>query len=95
MYNPYISVFSTKNLLDKARELNSIWERFITKSSTDLFPERLRKNVLDSWKRCQEQAMNPRQLQANPVLPDLIYISQLKQSELFQVAKPIMDDHVS
>lgn len=92
MYNPYISVFSTKNLLDKTRELNSIWERFITKSSTNLFPEKVRKNVLDSWNRCLEQEINPKQLQANSASPDFDLHQRLKESELYQVAKPIIDD---
>ena len=92
MYNPYISIFSTKNLLDNARELNSIWERFITKSSSDLFPEKIRKNVLDSWNRCLDLDINPRQLQAKSALSNFDLHQQLKESELFQVAKPIIDD---
>lgn len=92
MENPYISVFSTNNLLDKTRELDAIWERFITKSFTDSFPEKVRKNVLDSWKRCQEKEINPRQLQAKPALPEFDLHQLLRESELYQAAKPIIDD---
>lgn len=92
MYNPYISVFSTKNLLAKSRELDSIWERFITKSWTDSFPEKVRKNVFDSWQRCLEQEINPRQLQAQSALPEFELHQVVKESELYQVAKPIIDD---
>lgn len=92
MYNPYTSVFSTKNLLDKTRELDSIWERFITKSSLDSFSEKIRKNVLDSWQRCLEQAINPRQQQAQSALPESDLQQLVKHSELYQVAKPIIDD---
>lgn len=92
MYNPYTSVFSTKNLLDKTRELDLIWERFITKSSFDSFTEKIRKNVLESWQRCLEQAVNPRQLQAQSALPESDIQQLAKHSELYQVAKPIIDD---
>ena len=92
MINPYISVFSTQNLPDKMRELGKLWERFITKSSKDSFPEKVRKNVLDSWKRCQDQDINPRQLQATSALSDFDLKQVIQESELYQVAKPIIDD---
>ena len=77
---------------DKTRELGTLWEKFITKSSKDSFPEKVRKNVLDSWKRCQEKEIDPRQLQATSALSDFDLKQVIQESELYQVAKPIIDD---
>lgn len=92
MVNPYISVFSTHNLPDKNKELGELWERFVTESFKDSVPEKVRKNVLESWKRCQSQDVNPRQLQATSALSDLDLKLILQESELYHVAKPIIDD---
>ncbi|MGG3739231.1 sigma-54-dependent Fis family transcriptional regulator [Aeribacillus pallidus] len=92
MRNPFISIFSTHNLPDKTKELENLWEMFVTKTREDDITGKIRKNVLESWKRCQETGVDPRQLQTKMALTeyDLKYL--LNDSELYQVAKPVIDD---
>ncbi|WP_027417784.1 sigma-54-dependent Fis family transcriptional regulator [Aneurinibacillus terranovensis] len=92
MRNPYISIFSMHNLPDKKKELGFLWEWFVTKSKEEVVVNNVRKNVLDSWKRCQVTGVNPRQLQTKPALSNLELNNLLEESELYQVAKPIIDD---
>lgn len=92
MSNPFISIFSTHNLPDKTKELENLWEMFVTKSWEDKITGKIRKNVLDSWKRCQETGVNPRQLQTKVALTEYDLNLLLKESELYQIAKPIIDD---
>ncbi|NMD69863.1 sigma-54-dependent Fis family transcriptional regulator [Bacillus sp. DNRA2] len=93
MNNPYISIFSTRDLPEKTKELTQLWEKFISKSWSTFEIEKIRNNVFDSWKRCQEIGVDPRQQQASTALSD----DELKQfwqnAELFQIAKPIIDDY--
>lgn len=53
---------------------------------------KVRKDVLDSWKRCQNKGVNPRQLQTKPALSNYQLNNLLEESELYHVAKPIIDD---
>jgi transcriptional regulator of acetoin/glycerol metabolism len=92
MRNPYISIFSTHNLPGKTKELGTLWEMFVTKSWEDIISDKIRKNVLESWKRCQEIGVDPRQLQTKAALTDHELNQLLKESELYQIAKPIIDD---
>jgi transcriptional regulator of acetoin/glycerol metabolism len=87
-----IAVFSIQNLPDKTKELERLWEWFVTKSKDEVIVNKVRKDVLDSWKRCQSKGVNPRQLQTKPALSNLQLNNLLEESELYQVAKPIIDD---
>jgi sigma-54 dependent transcriptional regulator, acetoin dehydrogenase operon transcriptional activator AcoR len=87
-----ISFFSIQNLPDKTKELETLWEWFVTKSKEEVVVNKVRKNVLDSWKRCQDKGVNPRQMQTKPALSDLELKGLLEQSELYHAAKPIIDD---
>lgn len=92
MRNPFLSIFSTQNLQDKAKELGLLWERFISSSIQDTSPVGIRENVFNSWKRCQGKGINPIQVQAKPALLDSDLNGLLENSELFQVGKFIIDD---
>lgn len=92
MSNPFISIFSTHNLSNRTKELEILWERFVTKSWQDEIAGNIRKNVLDSWKRCQKTGVDPRQLQTKVALSKDNLTDLLQESELYQVAKPIIDD---
>jgi transcriptional regulator of acetoin/glycerol metabolism len=92
MRNPYISIFSTHNLPNKTKELEALWELFVAKSREDAISDKVRKNILNSWKRCQETGVNPRQLQTKAALTEYELNQLLKKSELYQIAKPIIDD---
>jgi transcriptional regulator of acetoin/glycerol metabolism len=87
-----IAIFSIQNLPDKTKELETLWEWFVTKSKDEVVVNKVRKDVLDSWKRCQKIGVNPRQLQTKPALSNLQLNNLLEESELYQVAKPIIDD---
>ncbi len=92
MGNPYISIFSTRNLSDRTRELANLWGRFVSNTWGDIKSDKIRRNILESWKRCQENEVNPKQLQTNSFLTDLDLKNVLKESELYKIAKPIIDD---
>ncbi|AIE58967.1 sigma-54-dependent Fis family transcriptional regulator [Bacillus methanolicus] len=87
-----IAIFSIQNLPDRTKELETLWEWFVTKSKEEEVINKIRKNILDSWKRCQAAGVDPKQLQTKPALSDLQLNNLLEESELFQVAKPIIDD---
>jgi len=92
MGNPYISIFSTHNLPDKKRDLETLWEMFVERSWEDKISGKIRKNVLDSWSRCQETGVDPMQLQTKAALTEYELNHLLKGSELYQIAKPIIDN---
>lgn len=50
-----IAVFSIQNLPDKTKELETLWEWFVTNSKDEVVVNKVRKDVLDSWKRCQNK----------------------------------------
>lgn len=87
-----IAVFSIQNLPDKTKELETLWEWFVTNSKDEVVVNKVRKDVLDSWKRCQNKGVNPRQLQTKPALSNYQLNNLLEESELYHVAKPIIDD---
>jgi sigma-54 dependent transcriptional regulator, acetoin dehydrogenase operon transcriptional activator AcoR len=92
MINPYVSIFSTQNLTEKTNELTTLWELFVTNSFSANLSVQMRQNVLDSWNRCLTAGVNPTQLQTNSALAEADLKQILKESELYQVAKPIIDD---
>lgn len=92
MRNPYISIFSTQNLPEKAKELDTLWERFVTNASDEVVSKSIRNSILASWKRCQSTGVDPKQTQTKPTLTFPELNALLKESELFQAAKPLLDD---
>lgn len=87
-----ISIFSTQDIPSKTKELTALWERFVTKSWEVGEIDQLRKNVLDSWRRCQTIGVDPQQMQAKPVLSEDDLKLLWKDSELIKNAKPVIDD---
>ncbi|WP_318508981.1 sigma-54-dependent Fis family transcriptional regulator [Bacillus sp. T3] len=88
-----ISIFSTQDIPNKTKELTALWERYVTKSwETGEEINQLRKNVLDSWRRCQTTGVNPQQMLAKPILSEYDLKLLWTESELFKNAKPIIDD---
>ena len=62
------------------------------RSWEDKISGKIRKNVLDSWSRCQETGVDPMQLQTKAALTEYELNHLLKGSELYQIAKPIIDN---
>lgn len=77
----------------KVDELIKTWENFMTnpegKGNLQSF---VRSDILNSWSRCQSVGLNPEQNQAKSVLTTLELENLLSESQLFHVAKPIMDN---
>ncbi|WP_458413964.1 sigma-54-dependent Fis family transcriptional regulator [Schinkia sp. CFF1] len=92
MKSPYISIFSTDNLIAKTKELEAFWEKFVSKVKEDIQHYQLRKDILNSWKRRQESGVNPGQMQTEAALTEDQMRQITEQSELYQIAKPIIDD---
>ena len=93
LLNPFISIFSTEDLFNKADELKQQWESFITDSmgSTQL-QNSIRSEILNSWSRCRSIGLNPAQKQASSALTTLQLEQLLYESTLYQLAKPIIDN---
>lgn len=92
MDNPYMSIFSTHDLPIKTKELEELWELFVAELQEDARFNKVRKNILHSWKRCYETGVNPAQLQTKLALAESDLNQLLQTSELYQIAKPIIDD---
>lgn len=93
MINPFISIYSTHDLNSKVGELKQSWENFITNQTvlTDLSLS-VRSDILNSWNRCQSIGLNPEQKQAKTALNPLELEHLLTESELYHVAKPVIDN---
>lgn len=92
MRNPYMSIFSTHDLPGKTKELENLWDKYVVKRQEEAILDKIRARVLHSWKRCQNAGVNPAQLRTARILTDHELNHLLKTSELYRVAKPIIDE---
>lgn len=90
MKNSLLALFSTTNLSAKTKELENLWEKFVTGGNP--YSKNLRKSILDSWNRCQEYGVDPHQKRTNLSLSKEQLNNLLQNSQLFEVAKPIIND---
>lgn len=92
MKNPFLSIFSTQDLFNKAGEIKAKWENFITnpEKQESLQPV-VRREILDSWSRCQTIGLNPEQQHARTALTSFELDKLLSESTLYRAAKPIID----
>jgi len=90
--NSFLSIFNTRDLFNKMEETQLLWEKFITKGTKTDFKKHVRNDILESWERCQKNGVNPRIKQANEAMSRLELDDLLTKSELYQVAKPIIDN---
>lgn len=89
MIDSRLAIRSTKNLSHKMKVLEKNWEHFIINNQTS---KGIRTEILNSWERCKELDINPFQKQS-PVLMDKLELTELlNQSELYNAAKPIIDN---
>lgn len=86
-----LAILSTSNLRTKTKELEHMWENFM---SGNPLPAKMRKKVFESWKRCQNYGVNPKQKQTKISLTDNQLIEYLRNSQLYDAAKPVID-HMS
>jgi transcriptional regulator of acetoin/glycerol metabolism len=91
--NPFLSIFSTRDLDRKVSELKHEWESFMMNSSNHAqLPTTIRSEILHSWSRCQLFGINPEQKQARTALTTLELKKLLSDSDLYIAAKPIIDN---
>ncbi len=93
LLNPFLSIFSTENLFNKADELKHKWEYFMTNpSNSENLQTVVRSEILNSWNRCQSIGLNPEQKQARTALTTFELENLLSESTLYRAAKPIIDN---
>lgn len=73
-------------------EIKHKWEKFVTNPSnyTNLQTV-VRRQILDSWSRCQSMGINPEQKQARTALTSFELEKLLSESDLYLAAKPIIN----
>lgn len=91
MGNPNIAIRSASDLHNEMKELEAIWSRFVFEKRE---PKRMRKQVYQSWKRCQTLGVNPLQKQTSIVLTDDQLVDWVNQSHLYQTSLPVLEDLV-
>ncbi len=90
--NPFLSIFSTVDLHNKVGELKQKWELFLTNpSDSENLDTIVRREILNSWSRCQSIGLNPEQKQARTALTSFELEQLLIESDLYHAAKPIID----
>lgn len=89
MINSKLAVHSTRNLKHKMKDLEKNWEHFILNNQT---PKEVRTEILNSWARCREYDVNPFQKKSAVLMDKHKLTELLSQSELYDVAKPIIDN---
>lgn len=90
--NRFLSILSTSNLKMKAKEIKNTWEWFITNpSQQEQLQTFVRKEILDSWVRCQTNGVNPEKKLASKALSSSELELLRSNSELYRIAKPIID----
>lgn len=92
MRNPYLSIFSTHDLPSKTKELENLWDMYVVKCREEAILDKIRESVLHSWRRCHHAGVDPAQLRTKQILTDQELNHLLKTSEIYRVAKPIIDE---
>lgn len=85
--NPNLAIQSSKDVSVQIKVLESAWYTFIYENRE---PDRLRRDVFQSWKRCQTFGVNPRQKQTAIVLSDEQLHEWRLQSKLYRTALPVI-----
>lgn len=77
-------------LLDDERRVAAAWERFVQNEPLPVVP--VRNIVLDSWLRCQSEAVNPASRSA-PVTANSKQVAQMieRYRDLCEVARPVLE----
>ena len=93
MDNHFLSIFSIQDLHQKVGEIKHKWESFMTNPTiNDHLQTTVRREILNSWDRCQSIGLNPEQQQAKTSLTSYQLESLLSESYLYLAAKPIIDN---
>lgn len=88
MGNPHLAIQSSNDVHVQMKWLEAVWYKFVYENRE---PERLRRHVYHSWKRCQTLGVNPRQKQTSIVMTDEQLIEWRQQSKLYRTALPVIE----
>lgn len=89
MTHATLAIYSVREMQEMIKKLHQNWESFFVGKQPNM--NEVRSNVHDSWKRCQENNVNPMQKKA-PIIVDRKDLHDITQeSELYQVALPLID----
>lgn len=71
-------------------ELKKIWRDFVTNGMSS---EKIRAQILESWKRCQQLGVSPYQKASSRILPPEVFARRKRRNqELIETAMPIMQN---
>ncbi|RLL47081.1 sigma-54-dependent Fis family transcriptional regulator [Oceanobacillus piezotolerans] len=91
MENLFTSMYSALDLNDDASAIRRSWEDFVTDHNYSTLQMPIRNDILDSWKRCHSDGINPLQTQAREGLTPIELEQLWTESELYHSAKPIIE----
>jgi transcriptional regulator of acetoin/glycerol metabolism len=82
-----IAIRSASDIPMKMKELETKWKSFVIEKRD---PDQMRMNVYESWKRCLNYGVDPRQKQTSIVLSNDQLVEWAKKSKLYQISLPIL-----
>lgn len=86
-----LAFYSNNELPYKLKELENNWESFMLEEE-DSVVSKIRFEVLNSWKRCQQYGVDPLQKQTEIKVGEDKLKEEIAQSKLYQVSLPIIED---
>jgi transcriptional regulator of acetoin/glycerol metabolism len=90
LYNPGLAVLTSEDPIKLNMELVHIWESFVV---TGRLPEeKIRSVISESWKRCSKFGVSSRLHKAHKVLSEEDLFKKRIDSELRDIAQPIIND---
>lgn len=87
--NANIAIRSIGDIHEKMKELKVKWSHYVLKKQV---PKGIRKHIYQSWERCHQLGIDPRQQQTSIVMSDEQLSDWINRSHLYQISLPILDE---
>lgn len=84
-------MYSALDPTNDSGDFKLLWEDFITDRNDLTSGIPIRKTILNSWKRCYDDGVNPRKTHAQEGLSSFELMRIQNESQLFLIAKPIIE----
>ncbi len=84
-----LAVYTVREISKKMKQLEAQWEEFIVKKQS---PRDIRTTILESWERCKNYNLNPRQKQAPVTLSEDQLVELINTSTLYQASQPVIKE---
>lgn len=84
-----LAVYSVRDISKRRKQLEAQWEEFIVKKQS---PKDIRTTILESWERCKNYNLNPRQKQAPVTLSEDQLVELINTSNLYQASQPVIKE---